>query len=184
MAHASDLMPYHFNPSENMSKDDKESVYQRVITELQALLHKETDVILKMCSINCLLKSNMTHYYWVGFYCVNNGRLTVGPYQGTLGCLHIDFKKGVCGAVADSEKTKIVDQVHDLNQGDEHIACDPNSQSEIVVPVFNKDKKLIAVFDVDSSLPNSFDDVDQQYLEQIMQLCFMETELTQTQMSV
>lgn len=184
MAHASELMPYHFNPSENMSGENKQSVYNRVISELQALLHGETDVILKMCSINCLLKSNLTHYYWVGFYCVNDGKLTVGPYQGTLGCLHIDFKKGVCGGVADSKKTKIVKQVHDLSEGDEHIACDPNSQSEIVVPVFNKDKKLIAVFDVDSSLPNSFDEIDQNYLEQIMQLFFVESELSQTQLNI
>ncbi len=184
MAHASELMPYHFNPSENMSEEDKESVYKRVITELKALLLGETDVILKMCSINCLLKSNLTHYYWVGFYCVNDGKLTVGPYQGTLGCLHIDFKKGVCGAVADSKITKIVKQVHDLSQGDEHIACDPNSQSEIVVPVFNQDKKLIAVFDVDSSLPNSFDEIDQRYLEQIMSLFFVESKLSQTQLVI
>jgi GAF domain-containing protein len=184
MAHASELMPYHFNPSENMSDEEKEATYIRVIQELQALLLGETDVILKMCSINCLLKSNLKHYYWVGFYCVNNGRLTVGPYQGTLGCLHIDFKKGVCGAVAASKKTKIVQQVHALSQGDEHIACDPNSQSEIVVPVLNKDKKLIAVFDVDSSLPNSFDEIDQNYLEEIMSLFFEKSELTQSQLQI
>ena len=184
MAHASETMPYHFKPSLNMSGEEKELVYQKVITELSALLDGETDVILKMCSINCLLKSNLTHYYWVGFYCVNNGKLTVGPYQGTLGCLHIDFKKGVCGAVADSKQTKIVKQVHDLNQGDEHIACDPNSQSEIVVPVFNPEGKLIAVFDVDSSLPDSFDEIDQSYLEKIMRLFFVDSHSTQAQLVI
>ena len=95
--------------------------------------------------------------------------LTVGPYQGTLGCLHIAFGKGVCGTVAASQTTKIVDEVHLLAEGEDHITCDPNSQSEIVVPVFDKDKNLLAVFDVDSTQTHSFNEIDQKYLEAILQ---------------
>ena len=113
-------------------------------------------------------------------YCVNDGALIVGPYQGTLGCLHIEFKKGVCGAVADSKQTKIVDDVHALSQGDDHIACDPNSKSEIVLPVFNQDKKLIAVYDIDSSVEASFNKTDQGYLEEILNKHFSTRPLTQS----
>jgi len=151
MAHANLEMPYFFKPSLAMTEEDKVKAYEAIISQLDALLRDETDVVLKMVSINCILRSNLQHCYWLGFYCVRDGALIVGPYQGTLGCLHIEFKKGVCGAVAHSKQTKIVDDVHALTQGEDHIACDPNSKSEIVLPVFNHEQKLIAVFDIDSS---------------------------------
>lgn len=180
MAHAYPDIPYFINPSLAIDDQKKHEAYTQSVTALDALLKDETDVIMKMVSINCILKTHLPYYYWVGFYCVNNGKLIVGPYQGTLGCLHIEFKKGVCGAVADSKETMIVPNVHDLSQGDEHIACDPNSQSEIVVPVLNHDKELIAVFDVDSSMTNSFNHIDKQYLESIMHSHFSTSPLSQT----
>ena len=166
---ASAEMPYFINPSKNLNPAEKEDAYQEALRGIRANLEGEKHAILKMVTINCLLKTNLPYYYWVGFYMVHKGQLIVGPYQGTLGCLTIDFSRGVCGKAAREERTQLVPDVHALAQGQEHIACDPNSQSEIVVPVFNKDGKLIAVFDVDSSLKNSFDAIDQRYLEQIMQ---------------
>ncbi len=172
---ASAEMPYFINPSINMDAAAKKTAYEQAIIEIDATLAGETNTILKMVSINCLLKTHLTHYYWVGFYVVSGDRkLSVGPYQGTMGCLHIDFDKGVCGRAAREEKTQIVADCHALDQGTAHIACDPNSQSEIVLPVFNEEKELIAVFDVDSSLKNSFDEVDQAYLERILAKHFEE----------
>ena len=182
MAHAYPDMPYFINPSLAFNDEKKHLAYQQANADLDALLQDETDVILKMVSINCILKTHLPYYYWVGFYCVNEGKLVVGPYQGTLGCLHIEFKKGVCGAVADTKQTMIVPNVHALSQGDEHIACDPNSQSEIVVPVLNQQKELIAVFDVDSSMTNSFNEIDKQYLESIMNRHFSSSPLSQTRL--
>ena len=165
---ASAEMPYFIKPSINLSTEQKEKAYQEATQAINANLYGENDPILKMVTINCLLKTFLPYYYWVGFYLVNNGRLSVGPYQGTLGCLHIEFSKGVCGKAASTQKTQLVPDVHALAQGTDHIACDPNSQSEIVVPVFNAKQELIAVFDVDSSLPNSFDAIDQKYLELLL----------------
>lgn len=180
MAHANLEMPYFFKPSLSMTEEDKVQAYEAIFSQLDALLQDETDVVLKMVSINCILRSNLQHCYWLGFYCVHDEALIVGPYQGTLGCLHIEFKKGVCGAVAHSKQTKIVDDVHALTQGQDHIACDPNSKSEIVLPVFNHEQKLIAVFDIDSSEIGSFTDTDKQYLEQILNTHFATSPLTQT----
>ena len=118
-----------------------------------------------MASINCILRENLPYYFWTGFYLVHNGELIVGPYQGTLGCLHIPFGKGVCGTAAKAQQTQIV---QDVNEFPGHIACDSRSQSEIVVPVFDKDRHLIAVFDVDSTEKDSFDEIDKKYLEQIL----------------
>lgn len=168
MAHATVEMPYFIKPSMNLDKAAKITAYKTAIAAIDANLNGETNRILKMATINCLLKTYLPYYYWVGFYCVNGNQLTVGPYQGTLGCLHINFGKGVCGTVALRQQTKVVQDVHQLIEGDTHIACDPNSQSEIVVPVFDATKKLIAVFDVDSTLKASFDEIDQHYLELIM----------------
>ncbi len=161
-------MPYFIRPSVNLPEGEKIAAYEAAVQAIAANLEGETDPILKMATINCLLKTYLPYYYWVGFYLVRDGRLSVGPYQGTLGCLHIAFGRGVCGRAAQERRTQLVPDVHALAQGSEHIACDPNSQSEIVVPVFDASGHLIAVFDVDSSLPGSFDEIDQQFLEGVM----------------
>lgn len=175
---ASAEMPYFIKPSLQLDAKDKQAAYEQAIQAIDANLAGEQNWLLKMVTINSLLKTFLPYYYWVGFYIVNNGRLMVGPYQGTLGCLFIDFSKGVCGKAARERKTQIVGEVHALAQGTDHIACDPNSQSEIVVPVLNAQDELIAVFDVDSTLPNSFDAIDQSYLEAMLEKHFAEVAVT------
>lgn len=169
---ASAEMPYFIKPSLNLDAEAKKAAYEQAVVAIDANLEGETDRILKMATINSVLKTYLPYYYWAGFYVVKNGRLSVGPYQGTLGCLHIEFGRGVCGKAAREQKTQLVGDVHALAQGSEHIACDPNSASEIVVPVFDNEGKLIAVYDVDSTQINSFDALDQVYLEKIMERHF------------
>lgn len=169
---ASAEMPYFIKPSLNLDAEAKKAAYEQAVVAIDANLEGETDRILKMATINSVLKTYLPYYYWAGFYVVKNGRLSVGPYQGTLGCLHIEFGRGVCGKAAREQKTQLVGDVHALAQGSEHIACDPNSASEIVVPVFDGKAELIAVYDVDSTQVNSFDALDQFYLEKIMERHF------------
>ena len=169
---ASAEMPYFIKPSLNLDAEAKKAAYEQAVVAIDANLEGETDRILKMATINSVLKTYLPYYYWAGFYVVKNGRLSVGPYQGTLGCLHIEFGRGVCGKAAREQKTQLVGDVHALAQGSEHIACDPNSASEIVVPVFDGKGELIAVYDVDSTQINSFDAQDQFYLEKIMERHF------------
>jgi L-methionine (R)-S-oxide reductase len=149
-----------------MSRQQKIATYQRVLQEIEATLAGETDLLVAMVTVVSLLHQAFDTYSWTGFYRrVGPDRLLIGPYQGTLGCLHITFDRGVCGACARSQQALIVPDVH---QFPGHIACDPNSKSEIVVPVFGQAGQLIAVFDVDSDQYDAFDEVDQQYLKQIM----------------
>ncbi|HKK75459.1 MAG TPA: GAF domain-containing protein [Saprospiraceae bacterium] len=169
---ASAIMPYFIKPSRALTKEEKEAAYEEALLGIEANLEGISNPTTKMATINCLLKTYLPYYYWVGFYLVEDGRLIVGPYQGTLGCIYIDFERGVCGKAAREGKTQIVTDVHALDQSKEHIACDPNSASEIVVPVFNKKQELIAVFDVDSTLAGSFDEVDQEHLEKLMKQHF------------
>lgn len=165
---ASAEMPYFINPSLLFTSEEKKAAYEQAITAMEANLFDAKDDVLKMVTINCILKTYLPYFYWVGFYICRNNRLEVGPYQGTLGCLYIDFDKGVCGKAARTKKTQIVEDCHVLQEGTQHIACDPNSQSEIVVPVLDKENNLIAVLDVDSTLKGSFDELDQEYLERIV----------------
>lgn len=166
---ASATMPYFIKPSQNLTTEEKREAYTQARMAIRATLGDETDLTVKMVTINCLLKTYLPYFYWVGFYLVRGeNKLVVGPYQGTLGCLYIDFGRGVCGKAAATLETQIVADTHALAQGSEHIACDPNSLSEIVVPVFDESGKLIAVFDGDATLKSSFDHIDQEELESLL----------------
>lgn len=91
---------------------------------------------------------------WAGFYIVDEDSLYLGPFNGPIACTEIPFSRGVVGACATSKETIVVPNVN-LFPG--HIACDALSASEIVLPIFNKNK-LYAVLDIDSHLLNRFDD--------------------------
>lgn len=125
------------------------------------------DDIALMATINSILSHRFPYYFWTGFYRVCGDRLAVGPYIGTVGCLQIEFGRGVCGVAAERRETIVVP---DVQQFPGHIACDPTTKSEIVVPVFDRDRALIAVLDVDSDQLNAFDDDDRQGLERIVAL--------------
>jgi len=149
-----------------VEREQKEETYRRVTEEIRATLEGETDLIASMATIACLLHHNFDYFFWTGFYrVIARGELLIGPYQGTPGCLHINFNRGVCGAAARREETIIVPDVH---QFPGHIACDPHSKSEIVVPVFNNEDELIAILDVDSAEYDAFDEVDKRHLEGIV----------------
>ena len=149
----------------------KQTAYDECFRDITAIWSDEggstLDDIALMATINSVLVKRFPHFFWTGFYRVCGDRLAVGPYIGTVGCLQIEFGRGVCGTAAQKRETVIVP---DVNAFPGHIACDPNSKSEIVVPVFGPDHELIAVLDVDSDQLNAFDEEDQRGLERIVSL--------------
>jgi len=169
---ASATMPYFIKPSVNFTELEKHEAYDQVIKGTLSQIDENTSDIAKMSTINCMLKTHLPYAYWAGFYIIRGDRLEVGPYQGTLGCLWISIGQGVCGKAAYLRETQIVDDCHALTQGIDHIACDPNSRSEIVVPVCDATGELIAVLDIDSSELSSFDQIDQMYLERLCNKVF------------
>ncbi len=150
---------------------DKAAAYEECYSAITAIWSDEggakLDEIALMATINSVLANRFDAFFWTGFYRVCGDRLVVGPYIGTVGCLQIEFGRGVCGTAAAKRETVIVP---DVNQFPGHIACDANSKSEIVVPVFNRDGELIAVLDVDSDQLNAFDEADKAGLEKIVAL--------------
>jgi GAF domain-containing protein len=151
-----------------MDATAKAERYALVTEQIRATLDGERDLLAGMVSIVCLLHNAFPYYFWTGFYRrVAERMLLVGPYQGTMGCLWIPFERGVCGAAAREGRTLIVE---DVNAFPGHIACDSASMSEIVVPVWDARDRLIAVLDVDSTIPAAFDEVDREHLEAIVAL--------------
>ena len=151
---------------------DKAQRYAEVGAEIAAVLDGEGDRVARMATVSAMLANAFDGFFWTGFYVVDPlkaDELVVGPYQGTLGCLRIAFGRGVCGTAAAQRQTQIVEDVHAFPG---HIACDSRSNSEIVVPVFDAEGALIAVFDVDSVETGSFDAVDAQGLEAILSRIF------------
>lgn len=147
---------------------DKAERYAEVETEILAVLDGEPDRVAQMATVASMLNDAFPTFFWTGFYVVDPAKgneLVVGPYQGTLGCLRIPFGRGVCGAAAAERKTQVVPDVHAFPG---HIACDSRSASEIVVPVFDAQGDLIAVFDVDATEKNAFDALDAEALERLL----------------
>ena len=156
----------------------KEETYQSILPQLQALITGEADDIANMANVAAVLHETFG-FWWTGFYRVvpdlvnpeRVGELVLGPFQGPVACSRIPYGKGVCGTAWAKEETIIVPDVH-LFEG--HIACSGRSQSEIVVPVF-RDKKVFAVLDIDSDELNTFDTIDQIYIEKLALMLTPET---------
>lgn len=137
--------------------------YERAMAAIASLLEDEDDWVAAMATVVCELSHAFSHFHWTGFYrAVSDRMLVVGPYQGTHGCLRIDFDRGVCGAAA---RTKRTQRVADVEAFPGHIACASSTRSEIVVPVLTPDGRVLAVLDVDSDVPDAFDALDQERLE-------------------
>jgi len=153
-----------------MDKEKKQKRYQRLYKQIQDLIVKSSNNPLSnMATINAVLYHKMETFFWCGFYLYQDGKLQVGPYQGSLACINLAEGTGVCQAALKQQKTLIVPDVEAFPG---HIACDSRSKSEIVIPVRNQENKLVGVLDVDSKEYNSFDEVDAAELEKIVRLVY------------
>ena len=123
------------------------------LPQIRAAVSGETDRVAVEATLACLLYATFVQASWCGFYRRTGPELlTVGPYQGPMGCLRIDFARGVCGACA---RTREVQLVPDVDRFPGHIACDAGTKSELVVPVVVKGE-LVSVLDLDSRSPDAF----------------------------
>jgi GAF domain-containing protein len=140
----------------------KAEIYQSLIPQIKALIDGEPDLIANLANVAAALKEQF-NWLWVGFYLVKNEELVLGPFQGPVACTRIKKGRGVCGAAWQNAATLIVP---DVEKFPGHIACSSLSKSEIVVPlIYNSD--VVGVLDVDSELPDQFDETDKRYLEEI-----------------
>ncbi|MEP0366677.1 MAG: GAF domain-containing protein [Cyclobacteriaceae bacterium] len=142
---------------------DKKEKYKSLLPQIQALVSGEEDLVANLANISAALKQSFG-FFWVGFYLVKNDQLVLGPFQGPIACTRINKGKGVCGTVWEKGETLVVPNVDEFPG---HIACSSDSRSEIVVPLKRGDE-TIGVLDIDSDELNQFDEVDQEYLEELL----------------
>ena len=152
-----------------MKQEKKLQRYERIYTQLKALLAPHDNPIAAMATIAALLHHKFDYYFWTGFYLLQDGELRVGPYQGPVACILLKKDTGVCWAGINGSNTVVVPDVH---QFPGHIACDSRSNSEIVVPLKNAGGEVVGVLDVDSKELASFDEADRAGLEKILTLVF------------
>ncbi|PPI93585.1 GAF domain-containing protein [Nocardia nova] len=137
--------------------------YRELAASARSLLAGERDRIANAANLSALVYHGLPGLNWVGFYFYDGRELVVGPFQGRPACVRIGLDRGVCGAAARTRRTQRVADVHAVP---DHIACDPLSRSELVVPLVSEGA-LLGVFDLDSPELDRFGPVDQRGLEEI-----------------
>jgi GAF domain-containing protein len=134
--------------------------------QILAAIAGEHDPIVVQSTLASLLWDAMPQASWCGFYRRTGERmLSVGPYQGPMGCLHIEFDRGVCGACA---RTASVQLVPDVRAFPGHIACDDATLSELVLPVLGHDGVVHAVLDLDARQLAAFSAAEAVILEELL----------------
>lgn len=145
--------------------------YQTLNQQLGALIRGVPHKTANLANAAALLYDTLPDLNWAGFYLMENGLLVLGPFQGKPACIEIPVGRGVCGTVAEEDRTQLVSDVH---QFPGHIACDSASNSEIVIPLHGKGR-VVGVLDIDSPQLGRFTETDRAGLEEFARI--LEAEL-------
>lgn len=140
--------------------------YSIIKKQVSIIIESTNNLISDLSNVSSLLYNSLNDVSWVGFYIFSNGKLLLGPFMGKPACTEIEIGKGVCGTAFKKKATIIVENVHEFAG---HIACDSASNSEIVVPIFYKDK-IVGVLDLDSTSFSRFNEIDKEGLEEIAKI--------------
>lgn len=142
--------------------------YTQLNQMLKGLIEDETDRIANLSNAASLLNQFLDDVNWVGFYLYKEeiDELVLGPFQGLPACVRIQNGKGVCGTAFKGNDIFIVD---DVNTFPGHIACDANSKSEIVVPIY-KESEPIGVLDIDAPVFERFTEEDRNGLSEFVNI--------------
>jgi len=141
--------------------------YDEFIEGAKYYLDKNLHFITNLSNISSYIYHELDDINWAGFYLFDSLELYLGPFQGKPACTSIRMGKGVCGTSAATQKTLVVDDVHEF---DGHITCDTESKSEIVIPVVTRFGNLFGVLDIDSPTKARFDEELKMALETIVNL--------------
>ena len=147
-----------------IDKRGKKEMYATLLPQIKALVEGESNRVANLANVAAALKQTFG-FFWVGFYLVEDGELVLGPFQGPIACTRIRYGRGVCGTAWKEGKTLVVP---DVDKFPGHIACSSASRSEIVVPIYTKEKEVVGVLDIDSDRLAEFDETDREWLERIV----------------
>ena len=138
--------------------------YPALAQQMQTLVSGEPDRVANLANASALIHGALQQVNWTGFYLLQGDTLVLGPFQGKPACIRIPLGRGVCGTAAAQRATQRVDDVHAFPG---HIACDPASRSELVIPLIQGDGTVLGVLDLDSPVPGRFTPADAAGLEQV-----------------
>jgi L-methionine (R)-S-oxide reductase len=147
-------------------RTDKSRLYDELARQLAALIDGERDLVANCANMAALIYHGLSKLNWAGFYFARQGELVLGPFQGKPACIRIAWGEGVCGAAAARGSAIVVPDVHEFPG---HIACDPESRSELVVPLVD-DGRVLGVLDLDSPVAGRFDEDDRAGCERLVAL--------------
>ena len=140
--------------------------YQMLGRQFAALADADENRLALSANFVALLYAEIPDINWLGLYILRGDKLVLGPFQGLPACTSIPVGQGVCGTSAKKRETLRIDDVHDF---DGHIACDPASKSELVVPLIS-DGRVFAVLDIDSPYGARFTEHDQVGTEEVSRI--------------
>ncbi|MBL4630636.1 MAG: GAF domain-containing protein [Paraglaciecola sp.] len=146
--------------------ENKRQLYARLAGQIEAIVAGENDVIANMANISAILYWALDNVNWAGFYLVKDEQLVLGPFHGQPACIRIPIGKGVCGTAVSENSIQLIEDVHQFAG---HIACDTESNSEIVLPI-RQNNQVIGVLDIDSPAIARFDQDDKFGLSQIVEI--------------
>ncbi len=153
-----------------MKKKRELPIFLLLIEKIREIVNSKLDKDGKLKGVCKLLRDNVSHYDWVGFYRVDKTRgneLILGPFEGKpTEHVRIPFGRGICGQAAELRKTFIV---HDVSKETNYLSCSAKVKSEIVVPVF-KNGEIVGELDIDSHTLSPFTDEDREFLEKICEM--------------
>lgn len=159
---------------------EKDQLYPLLEGQIRVMTEQVPHLMSNFANISAILGSALTDINWVGFYLIPKHfpayypveelkekaeLLIVGPFQGLPACIEIKIGKGVCGTAVAQDQVMRIENVHEFPG---HIACDSASNSEIVLPLHNKDGQVVGVLDIDSPLLSRFDAADQEGLQKVV----------------
>ena len=132
--------------------------------EARALVRGVPYLTANLANVAALIYNSAENVSWAGFYLLEENKLVLGPFQGKPACIEIPLGRGVCGTAAAEDRTVTVEDVHSFPG---HIACDPASRSELVIPLHN-DGRVFGVLDLDSERRARFTAADAEIFESLV----------------
>ena len=146
--------------------NEKVKLYDLTLKQIENILSSEDDLIANLSNFIAVIHHNFG-FFWTGFYQVKDNELVLSVFQGPIACTRINYNKGVCGTSWAKKEAIVVENVHDFPG---HIVCSSLSNSEIVIPLLNKENEVVAVLDIDSTNFATFDEIDENYLKKLIHL--------------
>jgi GAF domain-containing protein len=128
------------------------ALYRDLGVQLRGLIAGEADRVANLANMAALIYHGLPEINWAGFYLTRGEELVLGPFQGQPACVRIPWGRGVCGTAAARGEAVLVPDVHAFPG---HIACDPVSRSELVVPLV-EEGRVTGVLDLDSPRADRF----------------------------